>query len=203
MEKQEIKQAEVTGHVVRFSMPRKLFPNGIFLYTKDAAEVNSPIVEKVLAVRGVEKVVVTPRAVTVTFAESIDEEVAAKDVHEILMAIPGAPEALILNPETYSYEKATGAGNEEIMGKLRRLLDEEINPGLAMHGGMVQLVAMKGNIAYLKFGGGCHGCGMVDVTLKEGIAVRVKEVLPEIKEVLDVTDHASGEDPYYSHSSCC
>ena len=81
--------------------------------------------------------------------------------------------------------------------KLQKLIDERINPALAMHGGHVVLVDVKDNVAYIELGGGCRGCGMVNVTLKQGIETMIKEYIPEIKEVLDVTDHASGTNPYY------
>ena len=80
---------------------------------------------------------------------------------------------------------------------VQKLLDEVINPGVAAHGGYVNLVDVKDNIVFLRLGGGCQGCGMVDVTLKQGIEVMIKERLPEIASVYDVTDHAGGKNPYY------
>jgi Fe/S biogenesis protein NfuA len=80
---------------------------------------------------------------------------------------------------------------------LQELLDTTINPGVASHGGWVSLVDVKDNVVYLKLGGGCQGCGMVNVTLKQGIEVMIKEKLPEILAVYDVTDHAGGNNPYY------
>lgn len=84
-----------------------------------------------------------------------------------------------------------------IAEKIQVVIDEKINPGIASHGGHVSLMDIKDDIAYLKFGGGCQGCGMVDVTLKQGIEVMIKEAVPEIKQVLDITDHTSGTNPYY------
>jgi len=81
--------------------------------------------------------------------------------------------------------------------KVERLINTEINSAVAAHGGVVHFVGVKDNRAYLKFGGGCHGCGMVDVTLKQGIESRIKELVPEIQEVVDVTDHSAGENPFY------
>jgi Fe/S biogenesis protein NfuA len=81
--------------------------------------------------------------------------------------------------------------------RVQRLLDDEINPAIAAHGGRVGLVALEGARAVLEFGGGCQGCGMVDVTLREGVAARLHAALPEISEVVDATDHAAGESPYY------
>ena len=81
--------------------------------------------------------------------------------------------------------------------RVRRLLDTEINPAVAAHGGRVGLVGIEGGVVYLSFGGGCHGCGLVDVTLKQGIETRIKELVPEIERVVDTTDHAAGENPFY------
>ena len=84
--------------------------------------------------------------------------------------------------------------------KVQRVIDEQINPALALHGGFVQLIDVKDTTAYIELGGGCRGCGMVDVTLKQGIEVMIKQNVPEITEILDSTDHASGQNPYYQPS---
>lgn len=78
------------------------------------------------------------------------------------------------------------------------VLQSEINPMVAAHGGIVTLVDVtEDRTVVLQFGGGCHGCGMVDVTLKQGIETTLRERIPEIAGVRDVTDHAAGENPYY------
>ncbi len=78
------------------------------------------------------------------------------------------------------------------------VLDARINPMVASHGGVVGLVDVTdAKDVVLQFGGGCHGCGMVDVTLKQGIETTIRQELPEVRQVIDGTDHASGENPYY------
>ena len=72
-----------------------------------------------------------------------------------------------------------------------------VNPQIANHGGFVSLVDVKGTDVIIQMGGGCQGCGMANVTLKNGVEVALKEALPEITAVYDVTDHASGKNPYY------
>ena len=81
--------------------------------------------------------------------------------------------------------------------KIQHLLNSRVNPSLGAHGGFISLVSIEDDVAYLQFGGGCQGCGMVDVTLKQGVAVMLKEAIPELKDVQDITDHASGKNPYY------
>ena len=84
--------------------------------------------------------------------------------------------------------------------RVQELFDSSINPSIASHGGYVDLIGIEGKTAYVQLGGGCQGCGMADVTLKQGIDVAVKETAPEIEQVVDVTDHASGTNPYYQPS---
>lgn len=86
----------------------------------------------------------------------------------------------------------------DLAARIRYVIDSEINPQLASHSGRTQLVDVDpGNIAVLEFGGGCHGCGMVDVTLKQGVQKTLRKHIPELGGVRDVTEHAKGENPYY------
>jgi Fe-S cluster biogenesis protein NfuA len=80
---------------------------------------------------------------------------------------------------------------------IQELLDTRINPTVAMHGGHIALVDVLDDTVYIRLEGGCQGCGMADVTLKQGIVVQIQETVPAIAKVLDVTDHASGSNPYY------
>ena len=88
--------------------------------------------------------------------------------------------------------------NEELRTKVQELIDTMINPAIAGHGGYVDLIDVQDNRVYLQMGGGCQGCGAADVTLKSGIERLIKDELPEVVEVLDTTDHASGTNPYYT-----
>ena len=81
--------------------------------------------------------------------------------------------------------------------KVAAVLDNEINPSIAGHGGWAQLVEVDGDKVYLSLGGGCQGCGMAQVTLRHWIETGLRHWVPEIGAVLDLTDHASGDNPYY------
>ena len=83
---------------------------------------------------------------------------------------------------------------------VQEVIDTQINPGVASHGGHVALLDVKDDIAYIALGGGCQGCGMADVTLKQGLEVLLKEAVPEIRQVIDTTDHAAGKNPFYQPS---
>ena len=77
------------------------------------------------------------------------------------------------------------------------VLEERINPAVAGHGGHISLIDVKDHAAYIRLEGGCQGCGMADVTLKQGVEQTIKDAVPTITAVLDVTDHGDGTNPYY------
>jgi Fe/S biogenesis protein NfuA len=81
--------------------------------------------------------------------------------------------------------------------KINYVLYNEVNPGLAAHGGQVSLEDIVDNVAVLQFGGGCQGCGMVDVTLKEGVEKTLMSRIPELAGVRDVTDHSDTSHAFY------
>lgn len=82
--------------------------------------------------------------------------------------------------------------------KIVQLLAEQINPAIASHGGGAELVGVDQGTAYIRLSGGCQGCSMSRATLSQGIEVAIRDAVPEIVRVVDVTDHASGENPFYS-----
>ena len=98
------------------------------------------------------------------------------------------------NPLAGAHIELTGTVEE----KVRQLLDQQINPALAMHGGWAGLDKVEGDIAYVTMGGGCQGCAVSAMTLREGISRSITEAVDEVREVVDVTDHSLGENPYYT-----
>jgi Fe/S biogenesis protein NfuA len=95
-----------------------------------------------------------------------------------------------------------GAGPLELTGdvaeKVTQLLEERINPALAAHGGFANLVGVDADSVYVTMGGGCQGCSMSAMTLTEGIKKMILESIPEVREVVDATNHSAGENPFYS-----
>jgi Fe/S biogenesis protein NfuA len=81
--------------------------------------------------------------------------------------------------------------------RVAQVLAQQINPGIALHGGKAEVAGIEGATVYLRLSGGCQGCGLAGVTLKKGVEVAIKRSVPEVHEVVDVTDHASGMSPYF------
>lgn len=100
-------------------------------------------------------------------------------------------------PATPSMSAPAGDLSGPLVDQINQVITEQVNPAIAAHGGGAELVSVDGTIAYLRLFGGCQGCGLAQVTLKQGIERILLESIDELTQVVDVTDHASGEDPYY------
>jgi len=114
----------------------------------------------------------------------------------LAMDNPNRPSA----PSSPAMQVPQGDLQGPLADQIQQVLEEAINPSIASHGGRAELVSVDGSTAYLKLAGGCQGCGMAQVTLKQGIERILLESIPEVTEVVDVTDHAAGSDPYYQSS---
>lgn len=86
----------------------------------------------------------------------------------------------------------------ELPEKVQAVLDQAVNPALAAHGGFARLVGIDGSRVFVTMGGGCQGCAASAMTLRDGIRTMLMDALPEITDVVDATDHAAGENPFYS-----
>ncbi len=108
---------------------------------------------------------------------------------------------VIVNPNTPSRaERVLPEGadlSSELAQRIVAVLEEQVNPSIAMHGGYAELVGVDAGTAYLQLSGGCQGCGLAKVTLSQGIEVALRDAIPELVSVVDVTDHASGTNPYF------
>jgi Fe/S biogenesis protein NfuA len=108
---------------------------------------------------------------------------------------------VILNPNMPATADTAGIAHGDLSSELAQrvltVLEQQVNPSIAMHGGRADLVAVEEGVAYLRLSGGCQGCGLATVTLSQGIEVALRDSVPEISSVVDVTDHASGANPFY------
>jgi Fe/S biogenesis protein NfuA len=116
---------------------------------------------------------------------------------------------VLVNPNSPTLEETNpgvpadilALGIEGTLGSIAVVvLEEQVNPSIAQHGGRADLIAMdeESGTAYVKLSGGCQGCSMSRMTLTQGIETMLREAIPELTKVLDVTDHASGDNPFYT-----
>ncbi len=182
-----------SGDRCAFIVDRPILPSesAHFGADRSADARHSPLASELLAIPGIDSVLVADNMVTVAAAHPVDWP-ALGIGHVIRRHIrSGAP---IVDPEYFDTLPSEG----DLKWAIRDLLDREINPAVGQHGGYVELIDVKKNNVYLRLGGGCQGCGAADVTLKQGIEKAIRSLAPSVGEILDTTDHAAGRNPYYA-----
>jgi Fe-S cluster biogenesis protein NfuA len=177
----------------RFVVDRPVYPDGSVFFGSKERAAGSALAEKLFAIDGVSSVLIQDNLVTVTAATGGNWMPVAKQVGATIRAVLGSGEKPVSDDVLSSIPDA-----EELKRKVQGILDRDINPAVAAHGGWVELIDIRKNEVFIRMGGGCQGCGMANVTLKQGVEKTIREAIPEIGAILDTTDHASGRNPYYS-----
>jgi Fe-S cluster biogenesis protein NfuA len=191
----KIKALPLDQERCRFTLDRPVLA-GRAVYFPDAARAQgSPLAEALFAIPEIAAVTIAGDVITVTrtgYGEWPDlaRRVGAAIRAQVQSGAPPISEAAM----------AGMPGVDDIARRVQELLDREINPAVGSHGGWVELLGVQGNDVFLQLGGGCQGCGMADVTLKQGIETLLRQEIPELGQVFDQTDHAAGRNPYYTAS---
>ena len=102
-----------------------------------------------------------------------------------------------VRPAKSSAPRVAGPPKGELADRVREVLDAQVNPAVASHGGEIVLVDVQGTEVFIEMGGGCQGCALSRMTLKQGVERMLRQAVPEVTAVHDVTDHTSGENPFY------
>jgi Fe-S cluster biogenesis protein NfuA len=177
----------------RFVVDRPVYPDGsIYFGSRDRAA-GSPLPEKLFDIEGVQAVLIQDNTVTVTATTGGNWMPVAKQVGAAIRGALASGEKPIADDVLSAVPEA-----EQIKKRVQEILNNEINPAVAAHGGWIELIDVKRNEVFIRMGGGCAGCGMADVTLKQGVEKTIREAIPEVGAIMDTTDHAAGRNPYYS-----
>jgi Fe-S cluster biogenesis protein NfuA len=165
-----------------------------FASREDAA--GSPLAEALYAIPGVTEIVVAGGLVTVVKDTPTPWQVVGKSVGAAIR------QALAANvPPIAEKAPTTGAAHlsdDELYERVNDLFEQEVNPMVARHGGRVELIDVQDAVVLLRMGGGCQGCGMASVTLRQGIEGMLTQHIPEVQGIMDITDHTSGTNPYFA-----
>ena len=195
----------------KFTVSRTVHPGGPFFFDTSERASGSPLAERLFALDGVAHVLVADNVVTVgkqTGASwnGLRAEIGAAIRAQLLTGIPAILET-VYAPSTSGRSGAPQASpamigappdlSGDVAQRVIQVLDRQVNPSIAAHGGRADLVAVEDDTVYLRLSGGCAGCGMASVTLSQGITVAIKDSVPEIVKIVDVTDHAAGTNPFY------
>lgn len=173
--------------VCRFVVDRPLLEKGLRQYNSPLEAESSPLPRRLFKIPGVMALHLQGHTVTVTKTGDEPWQAVGKQVGAAIRAHIAGGEPAVNQP----------AGDDELRQRVARIIQEQVNPGVAAHGGVVTLEDVHDNKVFVSLGGGCQGCAMSQMTLKQGIETTLKQLVPEITEVVDVTDHAVGENPFY------
>jgi Fe-S cluster biogenesis protein NfuA len=185
----------ISAAVCRFTVDRPVYPGKSFAFLSKQAAEGSPLAERLFAIDGITRAVISHNQITLHKAAPVDWPVMGRSIGTAIRAHIASGE-----PAVSAAAWDNVPSSQEIRARVQEVLDTEINPAVGQHGGVVRLIDVKENQVYLQMGGGCQGCGQADVTLKFGIETAIRAAVPSVGEILDVTDHASGRNPYYRPS---
>ena len=182
-----------SGDRCKFTVDRPLLPNESAFFARGSDASLSPLAGELLALAGVDSVLVADNTVSVSAAHAVDWP--AMGIGNVIRTHIRSSRPIV---SASYFEDLPSEG--DLKWAIGDLLEREINPAVAAHGGFVELIDVKKNNVYIRLGGGCQGCGAADVTLKQGIEKAIRDLVPRVGEILDTTDHAAGRNPYYSPS---
>ncbi len=184
-------EPQMDPKVCSFHLDRQVYNGVVNCAGKEMAK-GSPLLEALFDIDEVRQVMITGGTVTVAKANEEDWADMAKKVGTILREQVQSGKQLI-DPDI----KKNIPSNKELRAKVQEVIDEELNPGLASHGGGVDLIDVQGSTVFVSLSGGCQGCASAKTTMKHGIEQILRDRIPEITGIVDVTDHSSGDNPYY------
>ena len=192
----------VDNHRCKFVVSQPLHAAGVRRFASADEAKGSPLAEAIFAIPGgsVSEVIVSGNIVTVVKNDAAPWQAVGKAVGAAIRAAAasGAP------PVAAKAAPAAGApatiDDDALYERVARLFDDQVNPMVARHGGRVELIDVQDAVVMLRMGGGCQGCGMADVTLRQGIEGMLSQHIPEVRGIVDITDHTSGANPYFQAS---
>ncbi len=173
---------------------------GVRRFTSPDEARGSPLAEAIFAIpgAGIREMIVSGNLVTLVKESPSPWTAVGKAVGQAIRAAlgSGAPPISAKEPVRTS-PLGGGPTDDDLYARVSELFDHQVNPMVARHGGRVELIDVQDAVVMLRMMGGCQGCGMADVTLRQGIEGLLQQHVPEVRGIVDITDHASGSNPYF------
>ena len=187
-------QPTVAGDQCLFMLNRSLFSGYSWWFPNFESAGESPLAERLFSLDDVEAVLVHEATVTVTRKDKtiFDWKTLAGEIGSSLRELLGEGGQLVSQKIIDEMPS-----QDEIQQGIQKAINEEVNPGVAGHGGLITLEKIKGNTITIQMGGGCQGCSAADLTLKQGIHSSFRKFVPQVGAIFDETDHAAGVNPYF------
>ena len=178
----------------KFVVSEPLYEAGLRRFASPEDAHGSPLAEAILAIEGVTEVIVSGHTVTAVKDTPGQWQMTARAVGTAIRS------ALLQGGPVIVPKAAAADGDDALYEQVADVFETRINPMVASHGGRVDLIDVQDGVVLLRLGGGCQGCGMANVTLRQGIETTLRQMVPQVQGIMDVTDHAAGTDPYFAQS---
>ena len=180
----------------KFTVSTIVQAGGPFFFADTEQAASAPLAATLFELQGVASVLIADNTVSVSKSADASWQALKAAIGAAIRAqlLSGLPAVLA----TAVTAQAQGRSTEVVREIVQDILDREINRSIASHGGAISIVDLREGQLYVRMSGGCQGCASSEATLKQGFEVMVKRAAPEITEIIDVTDHQSGQKPYYS-----
>ncbi|MCA8968409.1 MAG: NifU family protein [Planctomycetes bacterium] len=189
-------QPDTIPNRFRFLVDREVWPQHVVFVDAAAASDASPLAAKLFEIDGVTRVEFDGRFVKITQNGEFEWMMIAKQVGATIRAHMQAGE-----PVVHEGRAPELPAEEALRLKVEKILDQEINPQIAAHGGYVNVVDVQGKDIWVRMGGGCQGCGSAAATMTQGVERLIRDAIPEVERIVDATDHQAGTNPYYAPSN--
>ncbi len=186
----------------KFIVSQPVFAGGVRRFSEPAEAQGSPLAKAIFAIPGlvVGELIVSGNIVTVVKQSPAPWQAVGKAIGNAIRtalaadvpAVAAAPQPAAADPSAVS--------DDALYEQVAQVFDEQVNPMVARHGGRVELIDVQDAVVMLRMGGGCQGCGMADVTLRQGIEGMLAQLVPAVRGIVDITDHTSGANPYFQAS---
>lgn len=182
----------------KFTVSRTVHPGRPFFFPAKELAAGSPLPERLFALPGVAHVLVAGNVVTVGKDSGASWSALKAGIGTAIreQLVTGAP-AILDVPRTPG---AGGRTDAQVRAVVQELLDQQVNPSIAKHGGKISIVDVKDRNLSIAMSGGCQGCAASKLTLRNGFEVMARRVAPEIVDIVDTTDHAAGKKPFYERT---
>jgi Fe-S cluster biogenesis protein NfuA len=180
----------------KFTVSTLVQAGGPFFYADSTQVADAPLATTLFELQGITAILIAENTVTVSKSSDASWQTLKALIGAVIRAqlLSGLP-AVRANAVA---AQAQGRSSETLRQIVQDILDREVNRSIASHGGAISIVDLRQGQLYVRMSGGCQGCASSEATLKQGFEVMVKRAAPEITEIIDVTDHQSGQKPYYS-----
>lgn len=180
----------------KFTVSIIVHTGGPFFFADTGQAASAPLAATLFELQGVASVLIADNTVSVSKSADASWQTLKAAIGAAIRAqlLSGLPAVLA----TAVTAQVQGRSTEVVREIVQDILDREINRSIASHGGAISIVDLREGQLYVRMSGGCQGCASSEATLKQGFEVMVKRAAPEITEIIDVTDHQSGQKPYYS-----